>query len=230
MLDLMFLGILPYVALVLFFVVSIRRYLKQPFTFSSLSSQFLESQQLFWGSVPFHVGILTLAFGHLVGFLFPHEVMLWNAVPARLFVLEVSALVAGLLTLVGLTGLIWRRFSSSRVRVNTTTMDVVVHVLLVWQVVTGLWVTLGLRWGSAWFPAVAAPYLLSIFKFSPDISRVVGLPLVAKLHIAGAFVLFAIFPYSRLVHILVAPIPYVWRPLQQVIWNRFRGRKLETTP
>ena len=222
MLDLLLFGALPYVAVALFLLVSIQRYRREPFSFSSLSSQFLESRRLFWGSVPFHVGILTLFFGHLVGFLFPREVMLWNLIPARLFILEVTAMVAAILTLIGLVGLIARRASSSRLRVNTTWLDVAVYVILMFQIVTGLWVALTLRWGSAWYVQTVVPYLWSLAAFQPDLQRVTELPLVARLHVIGAFVLFAMFSFTRLVHVLVAPVPYLWRPLQLVIWNRSR--------
>ena len=99
MLDILLFGALPYIALILFVSISIRRYLRDPFTFSSLSSQFLESRRLFWGSVPFHLGIMFLFFGHVVGFLIPRSVTLWNGVPWRLLVLESAALAAALLAL-----------------------------------------------------------------------------------------------------------------------------------
>ncbi len=88
MLDVLLFGALPYVAAALFLIVSIQRYRRDPFSFSSLSSQFLETRQLFWGSVPFHVGILTLFFGHLAGFLFPREVTLWPGDSIRIDVRE----------------------------------------------------------------------------------------------------------------------------------------------
>lgn len=223
MLDVLLFAALPYVAVVLFFIVSIQRYRRDPFTFSSLSSQFLESQKLFWGSVPFHVGILTLFFGHLLGFLFPREVMLWNSMPLRLFILETTALVAAVLTLVGLFGLIVRRSTSARLRINTSRLDVLVYVVLLFQIGTGLWVALYLRWGSAWYTQTVVPYLWSLFRFQPDVQRVAELDLAAKLHIVGAFVLFSLFSFTRLVHVLVAPVPYLWRPLQLVIWNRLRS-------
>ena len=219
-------GALPYVAMVLFLGVSISRYRHDPFTFSSLSSQFLESRRLFWGSVPFHVGILTLFFGHLLGFLLPRELTLWNRLPARLFVFEASGLVAALLTLVGLVGLILRRASAARLRVSTSRTDLLDYTLRLFQVVTGLWVATGLRWGSAWYTQAVVPYLRSIFLFQPDIQRMADLPLTARLHVIGAFVLFAAFSFTRLVHALVAPVPYLWRPLQLVIWNRRRGAGL----
>lgn len=226
MLNVLLFGALPYVAMVLFLGVSIQRYRRDPFTFSSLSSQFLESRRLFWGSVPFHVGILTLFFGHLLGFLLPRELTLWNRVPLRLFVFEASGLTAGLLTLIGLVGLILRRASSERLRVNTSRADLLVYALLLFEVVTGLWVATGLRWGSAWYTQAVVPYLRSIFLFQPDIQRMADLKLPAQLHVVGAFVLFAAFSFTRLVHALVAPVPYLWRPLQLVVWNRRRGGAL----
>jgi nitrate reductase gamma subunit len=86
-------------------------------------------------------------------------------------------------------------------------------------------VATALRWGSSWYTQVVVPYLWSIFRFQPDIQRIVDLPLAARLHVVGAFVLFALFSFTRLVHALVAPVPYLWRPLQVVIWNRARGRR-----
>lgn len=226
MLDVLLFGALPYVAMTLFLVVSIQRYRREPFTFSSLSSQFLESRRLFWGSVPFHVGILTLFFGHLLGFLLPQQLVLWNRVPLRLFVFEASGLVAALLTLVGLVGLMLRRAGNARLRVNTSKADLLVYALLSFQIVTGLWVALTLRWGSSWYAQAVVPYLRSIVLFQPEVQRMVELPLVARLHVIGALALFAVFSWTRLVHVLVAPVPYLWRPLQLVIWNRDRGQRL----
>ena len=222
MLDLLLFAVLPYISIVLFLFVSIQRYRLNPFTFSSLSSQFLESRKLFWGSVPFHVGILVLFLGHLVGFMFPRQVVIWNSVPLRLFILETTALAAAILCLVGIVGLIVRRATTSRLRRHTTVADIAVYVLLLFQIVTGMWVALGMRWGSAWYTQTLVPYLWSLARLQPDIQRVVELGFLAQLHVIGAFVLIAAFSFTRLVHALVAPVPYLWRPLQLVIWNRVR--------
>jgi nitrate reductase gamma subunit len=225
MLDTLLFGALPYVAIVLFLVVSIQRYRKEPFSFSSLSSQFLETRRLFWGSVPFHVGILAVFLGHLAGFLFPRELVLWNRVPVRLLVFEATGLAFAFLALVGLAGLLARRVGSSRLRVNTSPADLLVHAMLFFQVLTGLDIALRLRWGSAWYAEALVPYLRSIFLFQPDVARMAEMPLSVKLHVVGAFVFFAAFSYTRLVHVLVAPVPYLWRPLQLAIWNRARPGK-----
>jgi nitrate reductase gamma subunit len=70
------------------------------------------------------------------------------------------------------------------------------------------------------------PYLRSLFLFQPDVQRMAELPLIVRLHVVGAFALFSAFSFTRLVHALVAPVPYLWRPLQVVIWNRRRGERL----
>jgi nitrate reductase gamma subunit len=224
MLDLVLFGVFPYVAVALFLVISIWRYRKNAYTVSSLSSQFLESKKLFWGSVPFHLGILTLFFGHLIGFLIPRQVMIWNESPLRLLVLEVTGLTAGLLTLTGLVLLVWRRLTSDRLKPVTSKLDIVLYAVLLFEIVTGLWVAVGQRWGSAWYVHVLAPYLKSLFLFQPDVKLVADLPLVIKLHVVGAFVLFGLFSFTRLMHILVAPVPYLWRRVQLVIWNRDRRK------
>jgi len=222
MIDVLLFAALPYVALVLLVLVSIARYRSSAYTISSLSSQFLETKSLFWGSVPFHLGILWLFVGHLVGFLFPREVMAWNGQPVRLLVLESTALVGGLATLWGLVFLIVRRFTTPRLKPVTSALDYVLYGVLLFQVVTGLWVALGYRWGSAWYVQVAVPYLRSLFVLQPEIKYVVDLPLVVRLHVLGAVTLFLLFAFTRLMHILVAPIPYLWRRAQVVVWHKDR--------
>jgi nitrate reductase gamma subunit len=222
MTDLLLFGAFPYLALALTLVVSIQRYRRDGFTVTSLSSEFLETRWLFWGTVPLHLGILVLFLGHLVGFLVPRQVIAWNAAPLRLVILETTALTAGVLTLVGLVILVWRRSRDARLRAVTSPVDVLVYVILLFQVITGLWIALGFRWGSAWYTHVVVPYLRSVFVLRPDIKQMADLPLVARLHVIGAFTLFSTFSATRLVHMLVAPIPYLWRSAQVVIWNRRR--------
>ncbi len=216
--DLLFV-VVPYVVLALFFFATIWRYIKEKFSYSSYSSQFLENQYQFWGSVPWHYGVISLFAGHLIGFLIPREVLWWNSVPARLYVLELAALIFAVVTLIGLINLIIRRAIDPRVRAVTSKMDVIILVLLLLQVVSGMWVALSARWGSSWFAAVLAPYLWSLFLLSPDATAVGSLPWSIKLHILGAYLIFAVFPFTRLVHVLVVPNHYLWRRTQVVMWN-----------
>lgn len=209
----------PYVAVMVFIVGVAYRYRQKGFTVSSLSSQFLEGKQLFWGTIPFHFGILVVFGGHLTAFLLPRATLAWNSIPLRLIVLEVTAFTFGLSMLIGLVALMYRRFSNARIRAVTTPMDVVLELLLLAQVVLGCWIALGFRWGSSWFAADLTPYLWSLVRLSPETPAVFALPWVIKLHIVGAFALILIVPFSRLVHFVVAPLNYIVRPYQQVIWN-----------
>ncbi len=209
---------LPYVALLMFFVGTIYRYKAKKFKYSSLSSQFLETKRLYWGSLPFHWGILFLFFGHLTAFLFPKAILAWNQQPLRLLILEISAFVGGVMTLAGLSNLIYRRVTNPRVRKVTNYMDLILETLLIIQIILGLWVALGFRWGSSWFSTVLSPYLTSVFYFNPQIDAVSMLPFVVQLHIITAFIILMIFPFTRLVHMLVFPLSYIWRPYQKVIW------------
>jgi nitrate reductase gamma subunit len=211
--------VFPYVAGVVFVVGVVYRYRQTGFTVSSLSSQFLEGDKLFWGTVPFHIGLLAVFFGHLLAFLFPQATLAWNSVPVRLIILEVSAFIFGLSLLFGLLSLLWRRLTNRRVRVVTSRMDVVIELLLLAQVVLGCWVALGFRWGSSWFAADLTPYLWSLLALNPETDAVFALPWVIRLHIVGAFLILFMVPFTRLVHFVVVPLHYIVRPYQVVMWN-----------
>ena len=209
----------PYLAVVVFVVGLVYRRQKRGFTLSSLSSQFLEGRALFWGSVPFHVGLLVVFFGHLIAFLFPRATLAWNSLPVRLIILEVTAFLFGVTVLVGLIALIVRRVTNPRIRAVTTKADVFVEVLLLAQVILGCWIALGYRWGASWFAADLSPYLWSLVKLAPETEAIFALPLVIKLHVVGAFLILFVVPFTRLAHFIVAPLDYLVRPYQQVGWN-----------
>lgn len=217
-LDAVFFIALPYVALFTFFLVTIQRYRNQAFTFSSLSSQLLENKNHFWTMVPFHYGILFVLLGHIVAFLVPRSILAWNGHPIRLYILEIAALSAGLLAVIGMIGIIVRRITNPKVRVVTSRIDTILYFLLLTQLVSGVAVATFHPWGSSWFATSMSPYLWSLVKFQPDISFIIGLPWLVKLHVINAFVLILIFPFTRLVHILVVPNPYLWRKPQVVRW------------
>jgi nitrate reductase gamma subunit len=227
-LNLFWFTILPYVALFTFFLVTIQRYRGKGFTYSSLSSQFLENKMHFWAMVPFHYGVLIVLAGHAIGFLLPKQLLLWNSSPLRLYVLEITGFIGGVFTLVGLINIIIRRLTDARTKMVTSTADWVVIGTLIFQISTGLYTAIFHSWGSSWFATSMSPYLWSIVKFSPEIAYVTPLPIMVKLHIIGAFGLILLFPFTRLVHALVVPNPYLWRKPQMVRWYWDR-RKIRTT-
>lgn len=211
--------IFPYMAMVVFVVGCLQRYFSRSFQVSSLSSQFLEGKTLFWGSVPFHYGLLVVFLGHLIALFFPKTLLLWNQIPLRLVVLELTGFVFGISLLVGLVALFIRRLTHDCIRVVTTRMDILIEVLLIAQVILGCYTALMYRWGSAWSAVNLTPYIQSLFLLNPDVSSVASLPLIVQLHVIGAFIILLLFPYTRLVHLLVVPFHYFSRPYQKVIWN-----------
>ncbi len=226
-LNLFWFTVLPYIALFTFFLVTIQRYRGKGFTYSSLSSQFLENKVHFWAMVPFHYGILVVLGGHILGFLLPNQLLLWNSNPMRLYILEISGFVGGVFTLVGLINIIIRRLTDARTKMVTSAADWIVISVLLFQICTGLYTAIFHSWGSSWFAASMAPYLWSIVKFNPTIAYVTPLPLMVKLHIIGAFSIITLFPFTRLVHALVVPNPYLWRKRQVVRWHWDR-KKIRT--
>lgn len=224
---------LPYVAIIIFVIGTIYRYRETKFKYSSISSQFFETRMLYWGSVPFHYGIIFLFFGHLTAFLIPRYVLLWNQQPLRLAILEITAFVAAILTFLGLINLFYRRLKNPYVRKVTNYADIILEILLLTEIFLGLWVAYSYRWGSTWFAVVLSPYLKSIFEFNPKTDAIVMLPLVVQLHIIFAFLILLIIPFTRLVHLLVFPLSYLWRPYQKVIWNwdrkKVRNPKIKWT-
>ncbi len=210
----------PYTAVTIAVLVAILRYRRDRFSYSSLSSQFLENRKLFWGSVPWHYGIILVLGAHLLALVFPR---LWGDLIAdqfRLYLLEVTGLALALTALVGLTILIIRRMTNPQAFAVTSPMDWVLLLVLAIQVALGAWIAFYYRWGSDWYLHTAVPWLLSLLVFNPQIQYVVALPALVQWHMLGGFVIILLFPFTRLVHLVTFPITYLWRPLQVVIWNR----------
>ncbi len=218
--DQLMFSIFPYVAMLIATFVPLVRYHSEKFKFTSLSSQFLEGKRLFWGSVPWHIGILGVLSGHFIAFLVPQKILAFNSVPLRLIILEVTGLALALLALVGLTLLIVRRFTNKRIKVVSTKSDYLVLAVLLIQVISGIGIAVGYRWGSNWYASSMVPYLKSVFiLFKPNLGYVASMPWLVKLHILNAYFILMLIPFTRFVHFLVVPFPYLIRPWQIVRWN-----------
>jgi nitrate reductase gamma subunit len=216
----LFFVILPYVALLTAIVVTIYRSIYRPFSISSLSSQLLERRLLFWGSISFHWGITIILAGHLVALLVPQSILLWNAHPLRLYLLEISGIALGVWATAGLAILIGRRVTVGRIRVVSTPMDYVVLALLLVSLVTGVITATVYRWGSYWFTGIFTPYIWGILTFRPNAAPLAPLPFTIKLHVFNFYLLALAFSFSRLVHIITWPLGYLLRPWQIVIGLR----------
>ena len=211
----------PYIALTLAIGVSIYRRVRRPYTYSSLSSGILEKRKLFWGSVPFHYGLTIILLVHLFAGLFPGPMAWILGGQIRRFVLEMTGMALGLYTFFGLVVLIIRRLApKSLVQAATTYMDGLILFVLLIQIGSGIAIAIFDRWGGLWYLHTAVPWFWSLASFRPDLSTVVPLPAFVKVHFFVGFVLILLFPFSRLVHLVMLPLEYLWRPYQVVIWNR----------
>ena len=218
-------GVMPYVLLALGITGAIYRYNSNRFTWSSQSSQFLENRQLFFGSFPWHYGIVLVLLGHIIGFFIPSAILGWNSAPVRLYILEISGLSLAFLALFGLLALMYRRFTNVRVKALTTSWDVLVLIVLLIQVATGIGNAILYRWGSNWYAASAVPWMWSVLTLNPNVEYVANLPLITKVHIFNAMIIVGLVPFTRLAHFVVLNIyKYLWRPWQVVRWYSRDGQ------
>ncbi len=223
-----FFGIYPYIALTVMVAVSAARYDRDPFSWKSRSSQLLRKKQFVLGSVLFHVGILAIFAGHFVGLLTPIQVFDFFGITheAKQILAIVAGGVAGLMTLVGGTILLMRRLTDPRIRANSNLADTGIMVLLMAQLVLGLGtIAISLQhldgeemvkfmnWAQAiiYMRGGAADYIVDVHP-------------LFKAHILLGLTIFLLFPFTRLVHILSAPVRYLWRPGYQIVRSR-RGAK-----
>lgn len=208
--------VLPYASLVIFVVGHIWRYRHDQFGWTSRSTQILESRQLAWGSILFHYGALAAIAGHVLGILIPSKVTQAVGVSDHDYHLlsAWAGTLAGAVCLAGLFILIYRRFTNRRVLRTTTSMDVVVYALLILLIGSGVWETVtvnALSLGYDYRKTIAI-WFRSIFIFHPDTSLMISAPFEYKLHAALPWLIYAVWPFSRLVHVWSVPWQYIGRP------------------
>lgn len=215
----------PYIALTLAIGVGIYRGIRRPYTYSSLSSEILEKRKLFWGSVPFHYGLVLILLAHLLAAFLPGPAAWILGGQIRRLILELTGMALGLYTFFGLVVLIIRRLApKSLVQAATTYMDGLILFVLLIQIGSGVAIAIFDRWGGLWYLHTAVPWFWSLAAFRPELVTVVSLPAFVKLHFVVGFLVILLFPFSRLVHLVMFPLPYLWRPYQVVVWNRKAAR------
>jgi nitrate reductase gamma subunit len=209
--NFIFIG-LPYGALALFIFVLPYRYVTNRLTWTTFSSQFLERKTLFWGIMPWHFGIIIVLLAHITGFLIPRVVEALLSNQTFFLALENVSLGLGLVALFGIVVLLFRRATAERIRPVTGIADWALLILLAIQAATGLYISIFVRWGYQWYHYTAVPYLYSLLTFHPQIEYVADFPFFFKLHVAGAFTILGILPFTKLVHLLYLPVGFLKDP------------------
>lgn len=211
--------VLPYVALALLVFVSIYRFFTNRLTWSAYSTQFLEPKTLFWGINPWHYGIILVLLAHLSGIVAPGFMKRLLGNQNTLILMESLELGLGFLALFGCLALLLRRISSPMLKQVTSVSDWLLLCLLTLQTATGIYIALFMRWGSQWYLHTAVPYFHSLLTFNPQIEYVTDLSLIVKLHAAGAFLIVAVLPFTKLIHLLYQPITFLWDPPLLYRWR-----------
>jgi len=218
-----FFGIYPYIALTVFFVGSLLRYDRDQYTWKASSSQLLSKKDMRLGSNLFHIGIIALFFGHLLGLLTPHwayEAML-SAGTKQLLAMTAGG-IFGLICLAGMLLLIRRRIRDARIRATSQATDLPILLILFVQLVLGL-LTIPF---SAQHPDGSSMLALAnwaqhVVTFQGDAAAfVAGEAFIFKIHLVLGLTIFLVFPFTRLVHVWSAPIQYLARSGYQIVRKR----------
>jgi nitrate reductase gamma subunit len=208
--------VVPYLALAVFVGGLVWRYRQGGLDWTTRSTQLLERRLLRVGSLLFHFGLLAVVGGHVLGLIVPKSLTSAAGIPEHVYhVVSVSAgTAAGTAMTLGFLVLGYRRVRIRAVSVTTSRSDRLVYALLAVVIATGMLATVGhnLLGGGYDYRETVAPWFRGIFTLGPDPSLMSGAPLVYQLHALGALALFALWPFTRLVHAFSIPVTYLRRP------------------
>jgi nitrate reductase gamma subunit len=208
-------GVLPYLVLVVLVAGSAWRYRYDRFGFTTRSSQLHEHRLLSIGGPLFHYGLLFVAAGHVIGLLVPEP---WTEdVHVSEALYHANALLvgglAGLATVCGLGVLLWRRLRVRAVRAATSRSDRAVYPLLAAVLAAGLTATAtGAASGAYDYRKGVSVWFRSLFTLDPNVAAMAHAPAAYQIHALLGMALFALWPFSRLVHAFTAPLGYLVRP------------------
>jgi nitrate reductase gamma subunit len=231
-LDILLWGVLPYVTIAVLVGGTIWRYRYDKFGWTTRSSELYESRLLRIGSPLFHFGLLVVIVGHVIGLLIPKSWTDAAGLSDEAYHLQALVLgaVAGFCTLVGVGILIYRRRTTGPVFMATTKNDKLMYVVLVAAIVVGLVTTLlGATGGEEHhYRESVSPWFRSLFVLQPDIEAMRTAGLAFHLHTLIGMLLFAMWPFTRLVHAFTAPLAYLFRPY--IVYRSRAGGPATRTP
>lgn len=219
-------GLYPYIALAVLVIGSVLRFDREQYTWRTGSSQLLRRKQLVLGSILFHVGILLIFVGHLVGLLTP--LIIWETLGvthgAKQMLAIIAGGVAGAMCLVGGLLLLHRRLFDPRIRATSTFGDTAILALLMAQLCLGLaTIPLSLQHRDGEEMVKFMMWAQGIFTFQPGAANYVAdAHWIFKAHLTLGLTIFLVFPFTRLVHMLSAPVWY----LNRRGWQIVRSKKL----
>lgn len=215
----------PYLCLTVFVLGTLIRYDREQYSWRASSSQLLADRGLKIGNILFHIGIIFIFFGHLVGLLTPHSFYEHFITAEQKQMLAIIAGgIAGVIGFIGLTILVFRRLFIARIRATSAPTDILVIVIFWVQITLGLiTIPFSLAHHDASLMLNLSEWAQHVVTFRSGAAEfIVGVEWPFQVHLLLGMTIFLLFPFTRLVHILSAPVKYVWRPYQVV---RSRGAR-----
>ena len=212
-----FWDVVPYVTLAIVIVGTWWRYRYDKFGWTTRSSQLYESRLLRIASPLFHFGILVVIIGHFIGLVIPQSWTDTLGLSRHAYHIQAITLgaIAGIATLVGIVLLMYRRRTRGPVFLATTANDKLMYLVLVAAIVAGLASTLlgsGAVGEEHNYRETVSPWFRSIWILQPRGDLMAEAPLYFHIHVLVGLALFALWPFTRLVHAFSAPIGYLFRP------------------
>ncbi|MCP5302811.1 MAG: respiratory nitrate reductase subunit gamma [Pseudomonadales bacterium] len=213
-------GLYPYIALLVCLIGSWIRFDREQYTWKAGSSQMLNNKNFRLANNLFHVGVIFVLMGHFVGLLTPESVYHYViSTPAKQMLAMISGGVFGFLALIGMTMLIKRRLTDDRVRANSSKSDIMILLLLYAQLILGLCTIIASSQhmdGSVML--LLGTWAQSVVTFQPveAAAAIANVHIIYKLHVLLGLTLFVVFPFTRMVHVISAPIWYLGRNYQLV--------------
>ena len=218
-----FFGIYPYIAITVFFLGSLLRYDRDQYTWKASSSQMLSKKDMRLGSNLFHIGIIMLFFGHLMGLLTPHWAyhFMISAGTKQLLAMTAGG-IFGITCLIGMILLIRRRMLDARIKATSQATDLPILLILFVQLVLGLLtIPFSAQHMDGSSMLALASWAQHLVTFQGDAaSFVVGEAFIFKIHLVLGLTIFLIFPFTRLVHVWSVPIQYLTRSGYQIVRKR----------
>ncbi|WP_225829803.1 respiratory nitrate reductase subunit gamma [Streptomyces sp. NK08204] len=227
--DLLLWVAFPYICLAVFVVGHVWRYRQDQFGWTSRTTQLLEHRWLRWGSPLFHLGAFAVIAGHVLGLAVPASWTEAAGISEHVYHTGAVALgsVAGITMVTGLGMLCARRVLTRRIRLTTDRSDKVLFPLLSATVLLGFSATATHNvFGPGYdYRTTVSVWFRGVFTLHPQPEAIAGAPLLFQLHALSACLLFAAWPFTRLVHVWSAPIGYLARP-----YLVYRRRATPATP
>ncbi|ARJ50542.1 respiratory nitrate reductase subunit gamma [Staphylococcus lutrae] len=207
--------IFPYLCLAVFLIGHIARYRFDQFSWTAKSSEFIEKKQLKWGSLLFHLGIIPVFLGHVVGLLIPAHWLAAMGINNHIYHIGAVYIgsVFGIITLIGMFLLTARRVTKQNVRRLSSASDIFVNFLLLLIVFVGCYSTLVTNVTTPEFDyrQTISIWFRGLFALRPDAQLMADVPLTFQLHILLGFTIMACWPFTRLVHVWSVPVTYASR-------------------